>query len=242
MPKLVLKPDAMYGISAYKTKWIVILKRSGKSLAKSFAFSTHGGREVALSQAQAWRDEMIHRQPTHLRRELAQKARRDNTSGVPGVSLHRWPDGRPRRWIARTSVEKGLFVTARFSIKRYGYEQAKQLAIAERQKQLQQMEGRCARHPAALVDTAAPTPVAHIQHQPRATITGIVGVAFSRSKVSRKPQSWTALTMVQGKRISKSFSIAKFGNDGARELAIAERQRQLAMRVPVQPIQARVSV
>lgn len=234
MPKLVLKPAAMYGINEYATKWIVIVKRNGKSLAKSFAFSTHGGRSAALAQAQAWRDEQIHAHPTPTRRELAQKVKRNNTSGTPGVRCDRGPDGRPRRWVAHTQIAPGEVLTKSFGVKRYGYEQAQQMAIAERHRQLEQMKGRYSRHPADQIDPAAPPHRAEIQWQPQATRTGIAGVELTYDKKGR-PQSWVARTMIKGKRWVKPFAIVKYGEEQARTLAIAERERQLRQAAKIFP-------
>jgi hypothetical protein len=226
MSKLIRKPAAMYGINEYATKWIVILKRNGETIAKTFAFSTHGGRRAALKQAQAWRDEQIHLHPQQERRERAQRIKRNNTSGVPGVLCQCWPDGRPMRWIARTTIAKGLILTNTFGVKTHGYEEAKQMAIAAREKHLAQMPGRASRHPADTIDPEAPPPPAEIRHQPRASKTGIVGVELTYSKKGR-PQSWVAKTFIGGRRQVKSFAIATYGDERAKASAIAERARQL---------------
>lgn len=183
----------MYGVTEHATKWIVNLKRGGKSIARTFAFSTHGGREVASTQAQAWRDEQIHRHPQPERRELAQRIKRNDISGVPGVLCQCWPDGRPMRWIAHTQIAKGVILTKSFGVKTHGYEQAKQMAIAAREQQLAQMTGRISLHPADDVDPEASVSVAQIRHEPRITKSGIAGVTLTYSKQGQ-PQSWMVRT------------------------------------------------
>lgn len=226
MSGLILKPAAMYGITEYRTKWLVSVKRDGKNIAKMFAFNTHGGREKALAQAQAWRDEQIHRHPQLERREHAQRVKRNNTSGIPGVRCQLWPDGRPMRWVVHTSLGNGVILTKSFGVKSHGYEQAKQMAIATRKKHLEQLKGRLSRHPADAVDLDVSIPVADIRHQPRVTKTGIVGVTRTYSKTGN-PQSWQAKTSIGGKHRIKSFAIAEYGEERAKALAIAERQKQL---------------
>jgi hypothetical protein len=228
MPGLTRKPAAMYGINEYATKWLVSVQRENKTFAKIFTFSTHGGREMALTQAQAWRDEQIHRYPQLERREHAQRIKRNNTSGIPGVRCQFWPDGRPMRWVVHTLIGPGVILTKSFGVKTHGYEQAKQMAIAAREKHLEQLKGRLSRHPADKVDLEAPVPLADIQHQPRATKTGIVGVSRTYSKTGN-PQSWQAKTSIGGKHRIKGFSIAEYGEEKAKALAIAERQKQLEL-------------
>ena len=83
--------------------------------------------------------------PAPLERD--QLVRRNNTSGFPGVRYQ--PSraaGRPGWWIAATYTRGKVLVKA-FPIKKHGEEKAKTLAIAERQKQLQQKKRR-AKQPA----------------------------------------------------------------------------------------------
>ena len=61
-----------------------------------------------------------------------------NTSGFAGVHLQKGRNGKPRAWAART---RGGHVTQSklFPIAKYGYAKAKELAIAERQMQLERV-------------------------------------------------------------------------------------------------------
>ncbi|OJZ14273.1 MAG: hypothetical protein BGP22_06165 [Variovorax sp. 67-131] len=56
------------------------------------------------------------------------------------------PDGLPLQWSAHTYIAPGQLLQKTFSVYRYG-DDAQKLAIAERQKQLEQMEGRARLHP-----------------------------------------------------------------------------------------------
>jgi hypothetical protein len=130
------------------------------------------------------------------------------------------------RWVARTAIAKGVLLINSFGIKTYGYEQARQMAIAARERHLAQMKGRASRHPADQIDSDVPPPSVEIRHQPRVTKTGIVGGSRTYSKTGH-PQSWQAKTTTDGKHQIKSFAISEYGEERAKALAIAERQKQL---------------
>jgi len=63
-----------------------------------------------------------------------------------GVTCVLGPDGLPLQWSAHTYIAPGQLLQKTFSVYRYG-DDAQKLAIAERQKQLEQMEGRARLHP-----------------------------------------------------------------------------------------------
>jgi hypothetical protein len=108
------------------------------------------------------------------------------------------------------------------------------LAIAERQKQLQQMTGLCAVHSAEA--TVRNAPVTHIPPDIPAPI-GKAEIILRTNKsgvagVHRFPKYWGALTYFttpgEGKKlISRYFSAKTHGEEKAKALAIAERQKQL---------------
>jgi len=140
------KDASMYGIVRQKTYWQVKLERSRKRFGKTFSFVQLGGIQDALAQAQAWRDDIVRQHPPVMRQQRANKLRRNNKTGIVGVTCVLWPDGRPRQWSAHTYIAPGKMLQKAFSVYRYG-EDAQRLAIAERQKQLEQMEGRARLHP-----------------------------------------------------------------------------------------------
>lgn len=230
---------AMYAITRCSsgTGWQVHLKRGGVLLHKTFFFSMNGGREAALVRAQAWRDEMVRTHLPSSRRQTAEIRRRNNKSGIPGVVCRVDAQGAPTGWIAQTYLGPGNYVSKFFRVGRFGAAEAKRLAIAERQKQLQQMEGLRQIHPAEALVRAAPSRA----HGPlpdcveRAAIlmttnsSGFPGVALLCDKNGR-PNRWRATSSVGGRTLRASFSLKIHGYEQARALAIAARNEHLQER------------
>jgi hypothetical protein len=229
-----LKPAPFYGLEEQNICWVVRLSRYSKQWVKAFAFSLYGGRERALQAAQAWRDGILRDHPPILRRDKASKIRKNNKSGVSGVVCLYRKDGSIERWLAKTNLaQDGRILQKSFAITRYG-DRAKELAIAERQKQLEQMHGRIVQHPAADPEVLPTHPLPAVlpvmrrsqvrrsDHQ-----SGVVGVSAVRSHAGIL-LAWVASTqLAPGNRLAASFSVEIYGEAGARELAIQERQRQL---------------
>ena len=153
MSKFVRHANPMYGICERDTYWRVHLQRNGKSFTRTFSYLKYGGRELALTLAAAWRDQITHDHPQLERRELAHRLRRNNTSGIAGVRCRMGPDGKPLLWTASTRTGPGKVSEKSFSVTKYG-DEAMTMAIAERLRQLAQLEGRTSRHPADRVEAA----------------------------------------------------------------------------------------
>ena len=153
MGKFVRHANPMYGISERDTYWRVHLQRNGKCFAATFSYLKYGGREQALALSAAWRDQVVRDHPQLERRELAQRVRRNNTSGVPGILCRLGPDGQPILWTASTRTAPGEVSRKSFSVTKYG-DEAMAMAIAERLRQLAQLEGRASRHPADRVEAS----------------------------------------------------------------------------------------
>jgi len=154
------KSAAMYGITRTMGNrdgpgWIVALMRNGVRLSKPFPFSIFGGEEAALIRAEAWRDDVAKKHPPASRQQRATQLRSTNKTGIPGVTCLFGPDGEPRSWVARTQISPDKKLHAKFSIRRYGLD-AKLLAIAARQKQLQHLTGLAFVHPSETVVREAP--------------------------------------------------------------------------------------
>lgn len=229
----------MYGISRATglrdgPGWTVLLMRNGVRFSKPFPFSIYGGEEAALIRAQAWRDDIVKAHPPRTRLQMATRLKANNTTGIPGVTCRLAQDGKVLGWVAGTNLPSGKKLTKYFSVGRYGAAQAKLLAIAERQRQLQQMTGLCTVHPAETTVRNAPAtpippdipaPVRKAEILMRTNKSGVAGV-------HRFPKHWGALTYYtlpdEGKKlVSKYFSVKTHGEEKAKALAIAERQRQL---------------
>lgn len=233
----------MYGISraiGYRDGpgWNVAVKRNGVRFAKPFPFSRFGGEEAALIRARAWRDEIVKAHPPVSRQQRANQLRSTNKTGIPGVICLLSPDGTPRTWVARTQISPNKTLQAKFSIARHGPE-AKLLAIAARQKQLQQLTGLALVHPAeAAVRETPPKPISPDIPEPLAKAeivrstnkSGVPGVRRVEAR-DRSPAYWGAITASGDgrKSLAKFFSIKTHGEEGAKTLAIAERKKQLEL-------------
>ena len=226
---------SMYGITRGGRGWKVELKRNGLALFKRFTFKMHQGEAAALLRAQAWRDQMVRQHPPVARRQRADILRRNNTTGIPGVSCRTDAEGAPRYWIVQTYIGPGTMLRKCFSVGRYGA-QARQLAIAERQEHLRQMAGLARVHPHELLLRAAPprplasdcpAPVAAREVVRSTNKSGIPGV-FHRRADAADPGRWVASTRAKkGLSLQQSFSVMKHGEAQAKAMAVAARQAQL---------------
>ena len=232
-----LKPIPFYGVEEQKNCWLVSLSRNSRRWVKAFAFNMYGGRHLALQAAQAWRDVVVREHPPILRRDKASSCRSDNKTGISGVTCLYRKDGGVERWVAKTQLgREGRILQKSFSVSRYG-DRARELAVAERQKQLEQMEGRILRHPAAdpgrlpILQAPAVLPVLlREQVVRRDHQSGVVGVSCVRSS-DGLVRAWVASTqLAPGRRLTASFSVKTYGEEGARALAIRARRAQLERR------------
>ncbi len=135
-------PRPMYAITLGPSFWKVKIWRNGTHVLKAFSFRKLGGRDAALVQAKAWRDEVIRNHPPMLRKERADVLLRHNKSGIPGVRCQVDATGQPRLWVAETQLAPGVRQKRVFNVRRYGDHEARSMAIAERKNQLAQVEGR----------------------------------------------------------------------------------------------------
>lgn len=233
------RSSSMYGITCTSDSrgWYVCLIRQKVTHAKTFTFNVYGGKDAALAHAQAWRDEKAKKHPPVLRQTEADKIRRNNKSGVVGVVALKNAQGKVMGWIAQTYLGPGNHVSKYFSFSRYGEDEAKRRAIAERQKQLGQMAGLRRVHPAEeLVRHSpeqeikpAPERIAHSDRLLASNTTGIVGVTLEKDKTGRV-RRWIATTRVDDKQLSKSFSVLIHGLEEAKALAIVARKKQLRLK------------
>jgi len=233
MPSDVYKSADRYGIIEGRRGFQVTIGRGGRQWRKTFAFALWGGREAALQQAQLWRDDVVRRHPPRSRRAKAQALIATNTSGVSGVSAKRTPEGEVWLWTAKTEIDRGQVLTKSFSVGRYGQE-ARGMAIAERQRQLRQLRGPVQVHPAeAVVRTREPAPraavarpLSRVEVLRRNNTSGVPGVLWLRGNPPH-PGWWLACTEHRGQKLRKSFSIKMHGQEQAKAMAVAERERQL---------------
>jgi hypothetical protein len=122
--------------------WIVVLTRNRESFRKHFTDGVHGGREQALAAAIVYRDEIIARFAPLKRSEYVSVLRKNNTSGFPGVRLNRDAEGNPLYWAASWVPHAGAKAkVVKFSVTKYGFERARELAVRARADGVAQMDG-----------------------------------------------------------------------------------------------------
>lgn len=125
--------------------WIVTLCRKWKIVVKRFSDGVYGGKKEALKAAVEYRDSILAKdKPFDHQIWIRTRLRKNNKSGIPGV--HRYevvgnPDtGNVREyWVAAWTDEYGATRQRKFSVTRYGEKEAKRLAMAEREYQLERV-------------------------------------------------------------------------------------------------------
>lgn len=125
--------------------FFVRLARRGKIHSAFFTDKNHGGREPALAAAQAhylklWQELGLPLQ--YSRRQWAETVRLRGRSGIYGVQRVIDRQSKPWRkyWRATWSPELGVVRKRQFSIRKYGEEKAKRLALRARRAGLRSME------------------------------------------------------------------------------------------------------
>ena len=116
--------------------WRVTLRRMGKIVVKTFSDSVYGGKQEALRAAIEHLDILLDQVPLfEYRIWFCTRPRKNNTSGIRGVGRYEVVNKTPF-WQARWINEEGDRDERRFHVSRYGEDQAKCLAVAEREYQL----------------------------------------------------------------------------------------------------------
>ncbi len=119
--------------------WYVTLNRVSGKLERTFSDGVYGGKEAAYQAAQEWRDQKVKSLPLMPRVMRVSVLRKNNRSGMAGV--FRWPaDGRDHKgayWgVQWVETQRAKPVRKKFSIKRYGEQGAKLMAVSERESAL----------------------------------------------------------------------------------------------------------
>ena len=140
--------------------WSVNLSRGGRPIQTSFHDATYGSKEAALHVARAYRDAVLEVVPPLTTVDMRTLRRRNREPGtMPGVHYQAAIGNRPDYWIARIEVPTDMRVpgyvenpgpsrakrprrciTRSFSIKRYGNDEARRMAEAERMRMLAALE------------------------------------------------------------------------------------------------------
>ncbi|TWU50936.1 AP2 domain protein [Rubripirellula tenax] len=126
--------------------YMIRIMRKGKMHQKYYSDTECGGKRKALTAARTERDKMESKLKGFTAKQIAKKERANNTSGVVGVRYVEETDLRWESqpvygyWVAQWSPSKGVRKTARFSVEKYGDDEAFRLAVKARNKGVNSME------------------------------------------------------------------------------------------------------
>lgn len=120
--------------------WFVLLSRMNVRHKKFFADAPHGGNAKALRAAKAYRDALKLVTDNDQKSWRRTQRRSNNISDIPGVGRYvaRDSNGNPTKpyWQAFWNDEFGVRRSRKFSVSVNGEKRARDLAIAERRRQL----------------------------------------------------------------------------------------------------------
>lgn len=125
--------------------WLVQVTRDGHTQVKLFSDSVYGGKRKALNAAVSYREKIL-AEVSFYEYQIRRRSilRRNNRSGIPGVGRYDLI-GNPKTgrrvvfWLAHWVNEHGGSGKRKFSVLLHGERKAKQLAIAERERQLKRV-------------------------------------------------------------------------------------------------------
>lgn len=255
------KDKAWYGITriprdAKKSPvYAVSISRQSIQVSRYFAVSRYGGEEAAFKAAQEWRDRVLALLPPMTFRQLCARVRRNNTSGIPGI--YRVVEPSYVCWKAMVEVAGKRQIRA-FSVKKYGEEEARQMAIEARRQMLQSVPDRFWVATEASLDLTTQTfdnpdalatdvvvwdEATKERFMARLRADGLIEQPHvppvqKRHFASRKEKGpiWQARYIASGgKKILRQFSIAKYGDKEAERLAWQAYERLKEEFSPAQP-------
>lgn len=127
--------------------WEVRIRRNKKQVNKFFSDSSYeNDPHQSLLAAMEIRDALLKQIPKLSRVERAQLKRKNCSSGIPGVSLtvnrkkYKGKTYEYRFWQAYWSPEPGKTKSVRFSVSKYGEEEAKRRAVEARTEALKEIQ------------------------------------------------------------------------------------------------------
>jgi hypothetical protein len=137
----------MYAIRRHRAAikawcWRVRFSRRGVIYAKTFYDLACGGAKAAKAQAVAWRDAQLANLPALTLVEFHAQRRSNNLSGVPGVHFLKSAAQPLGFWQAKIKAGSGKSATKSFSVRQYGDQEARRLAVAARSELLAAVENR----------------------------------------------------------------------------------------------------
>ncbi len=125
--------------------WLVQVQRNYFNTIKMFSDGVYGGKRKALAAAKEFHAQVLAAVPGYdYLHHIRSVVRRNTTSGIPGVGRYD-PIVNPNTghrvvfWLAFWTDENGVPHKRKFVVSKYGERKAKQLAVAERKKRLQEV-------------------------------------------------------------------------------------------------------
>lgn len=142
--KPVRNTSDLYGIYRVpgRNMWRVGIGRGEKRLLRGFSDRIYGSTEASLAAAQAYRDELLLQEPLLSMQSYMRKVRRNNRSGVSGVGVY--GEGDKRFWLARIDYQgygDKKTKSRKFRVIQFGEEQARAMAIAQREAWVKEVQG-----------------------------------------------------------------------------------------------------
>lgn len=155
--------------------WLVRVQRRSNTNIRMFSDGNFGGKQKALSAALEYRDALII-SPSPAEHNLWHRTivRRNNTSGIPGVGIYKRTNG-TEKWVAYWIDENGIRKSRTFSVEIHGKRKAKQLAVAERQRQLRRIFEIKSANPQGPIDVV---PTANKKVEMQTSRSGTEGVVI----------------------------------------------------------------
>ena len=126
--------------------WLVTIQRRGQVYNRHFADRVYGGKRKALEAAKAYRERLSSELKPLTRQELCAIRKKNNRSGVSGVTridVQEKSRGRLYRrvyWDAQWPIGNGTARHKKFSIKKYGERGAFLRALKARRKALKALD------------------------------------------------------------------------------------------------------
>ncbi len=137
------RDDIMYAIARIDLEkvasfgWQVRMQRRGVKYGKFFSDRSYGSREGSLRAAQQWRDALVAELASQTRVCTPSPRNRSGVVGVSKVSVIGANGNHYFFWQATWSPEPGRRRCVKFSIQRYGDDEAFQLAVQARERGVQ---------------------------------------------------------------------------------------------------------
>ena len=151
MPWHPRKRDPWYAIRTRKGPMGVVyrvsLRRAGQIVWQLFRERDHGSAREALKAARQWRDRMARELEPETKQAFSERLLPTNTSGQPGVYLRRQVARRNDKeyeylhWQAQSPAGAKPWRSRSFSVDRYGYDTAYELAVQARAELVATVEG-----------------------------------------------------------------------------------------------------